>query len=257
MEGFVTINNKSIFYQFIHEEYGKPSSPLLIFLHEGLGSIRQWKDFPYRLCREMKYPGILYDRFGYGRSESLIEERQHDYLHREAYDYLPALIRELGIQNPQILVGHSDGGTISLLYASSFPEQLVAVVTIAAHVFVEDCTIKGVQSMREAYPDSRLQSALFKYHGSKTDQMFYAWANLWTNPGFKHWDITEAIKNISCPLLCLQGEKDEYATEEQLHRIENVVKGNCNTFLIPACGHSPHLQKQSEVLAKIISFLSH
>lgn len=255
MKGFVNINDKNIFYQFIHEEYRKPFTPLIIFLHEGLGSIRQWKDFPDRLCEELKYPGLLYDRFGYGRSDASSEPRQKDYLHREANDYLPALINKLGVQNSLILVGHSDGGSIALLFASRFPEQLKAVITIAAHIFVEDCTVNGVQKMKDIYPESKLKESLFKYHGEKSDQVFSEWADMWTSPTFREWNILLETERISTPLLCIQGTDDEYGSEEQLNRIRAAIRGKCITMMITACGHAPHLTHTDLVIKKTTLFL--
>jgi pimeloyl-ACP methyl ester carboxylesterase len=226
----------------------------LVFLHEGLGCITLWRDFPARLCQRLGRPGIVYDRWGYGRSEPLDRPRQPGYLHDEARLFLPAVLQAL--EEPRaILVGHSDGGTIALLFAAAFPETAAAVVTEAAHVFVEEVTLEGIRKAVDAYAATDLPARLARHHGERTDAVFRAWHETWLSPAFRGWNIEGELPRITCPTLVLQGEDDEYGTRAQVEAIVRGVSGPAESVLIPGCAHVPHHQAQDRVLDLIESFL--
>lgn len=233
-----------------------PNAPTLVFLHEGLGSVAQWKDFPQRLCEKLGCNGIVYDRQGHGESAAMTEKRGTDYLHIEALQYLPRLLQELQILKP-ILIGHSDGATIALIYAAFYPKQVQAVVTEAAHIKVEGVTLKGIEEAVKIYqnPDSNFRAKLQKYHSHKTDDLFYAWANTWLSPSFRDWNIADLLPQIECPVLLLQGKEDEYATESHLWEIAAKIGENATAKLLEDCGHSPHWSQTEKVLGEIEGFV--
>ncbi len=237
-----------------HIKCGESDRPPLVFLHEALGSIRMWKDFPARLCQRSGLNGIVFDRQGHGRSDPLSSARTFDYLDRETGEKLPAVLDALGIEKAAFF-GHSDGGTLALLFAARFPERVHCCVTEAAHVFVEDETRTGIQRAVKAYETTDLKARLEKYHGDKTDALFWAWAGIWLSDEFLSWNIEEDIRGVKCPLLVLQGEDDEYATREQVDRIAKNVSGRVETLLIPGCGHVPHLQSMDRTVSISASFL--
>lgn len=229
--------------------------PTLVFLHEGLGSIGQWKDFPTRLCQACALPGLVYERWGFGRSEPLTEPRRTDYLYYEALDSLPVVLERCGIVEPPILIGHSDGGTIALLFAAAFPERPRAIITEAAHVFVEEVTLGGIRVVKELYETTDLRRKLALYHGPNTDAMFRGWCDTWLRPEFRDWNIIAQLPRITCPALILQGRDDEYGTPAQVETIAAAVSGPVETVLLPDCAHVPHHQARERVLALMQRFI--
>ncbi len=240
----------------------------IVFLHEGLGSIAQWTgrapngeliDFPARLAQATGRNAFLYDRLGFGRSDPLPADRQPDYLYREAWDTLPEVLDAAGIARA-ILFGHSDGASIALLFAAKFPDRAVAVISEAAHVFIEEVTLEGIRSARAAYhaPGSKLKSAMVRYHGDKADTTFRNWSDVWLSPAFAGFDMTAELPNIRCPVLAIQGDGDEYGTKAQLKAIAQHIKrvrGGVETWPVLNCGHIPHLQARERAAKKIASFL--
>lgn len=233
---------------------GAAAGPTLVFLHEGLGSIALWRDFPTRLCERLGLPGLVYDRWGHGQSEPLDRPRSLRYLHEEAESSLPEVLAAAGVDRP-VLIGHSDGGTIALLYAARFPERPPAVVTEAAHVFVEDITVAGIQAAGRAYAETDLATRLARYHGDRTESLFRAWHDRWLSPDFRAWNIEAEIATVACPVLVLQGEADQYGTRAQVDAIAQAVSGPAETALLPGIGHTPHQEAGDQVLALIASFL--
>lgn len=226
----------------------------LVFLHEGLGSIAQWRNFPERLCMMTGLPGVVYERMGYGKSDPLVKKRKPYYLHEEALEVLPQFLDELDIIRP-ILIGHSDGGSIALIFASAFPEWVKAVVTEAAHVFVEEVTLEGIRRAVAVYEETNLRQQLQKYHGEKTDTLFRAWSETWLSDEFRSWNIEEYLPGIKCPLLVIQGKDDEYGTASQVEAIVSKASGPAEPLIIPGCGHIPHLQAKEKVIEAIKSFI--
>lgn len=230
-------------------------APTLVFLHEGLGSIAQWRDFPEALVRETGLAALIFDRYGYGGSAPLHKARSGTYLQREDVSSLVGVLDFYGIKAP-ILIGHSDGGTVALLFAAHFPERVLAVIAEATHVFTESLTLSGIRDAVVAYNERGLREKLFRHHGDKTDDMFLRWVDEWLAPEFRDWSIEDRLASISCPLLVIQGEDDEYGTIAQVESIRSKVSGRVESLLIPNCGHSPHHQAREIVLQGIRHFIN-
>jgi pimeloyl-ACP methyl ester carboxylesterase len=223
------------------------TAPTLVFLHEGLGSVAGWRDFPRTLCNRLDAPGLVYSRRGYGRSAPLGAPRGSDYLHREAWDVLPALLATLGIKAP-LLVGHSDGGSIALLYAARHQPRAIAIM--APHVFVEDVTIDGIRAARAAWGSGKLRDALARVHDDP-DSAFFGWNDGWLEPAFRHWNIEAELPQIRCPVLAIQGHDDQYGTMAQLDRIAAGVRTPCRLLKLADCGHAPQREQADTVIAAI------
>ncbi|MBC9813826.1 alpha/beta hydrolase [Crocinitomicaceae bacterium CZZ-1] len=239
----VELAGKKLAVSPVFTEHVTDDSCVLVFLHEALGSIGQWKGFPQQLCNALHLNGIVYEREGYGHSSALRKQRTNRYLHEYAWEELPELLDTILPKEKQVvLIGHSDGASIALLYAARFPKRVKAVVSMAAHVLVEEITRKGIAPAVQAYKAGKLEG-LRKYHGDKTEELFYAWANTWNLPEFRDWNICEDIETVTCPVLALQGVNDQYGTSLQLDLIEKAIrKGQVTKTMIPRCGHHPHLE---------------
>ncbi|AKZ63393.1 alpha/beta hydrolase [Herbaspirillum hiltneri N3] len=256
---FLTHNKQPrIHYDIID---GDPAKPWLVFLHEGLGCTAMWKDFPQRLCAATGCRGLLYDRLGYGLSDALQQTRAPDYLHRYALDELPSILVALLPQQAYILIGHSDGGSIALLHAAQRAPLLRAIVTEAAHVFVEPVTLDGIRAADRAYADGKLKG-LQKYHGDKTGQIFKAWSETWLAPAFADWNIEADLPRIACPALVMQGVDDQYGTPAQVDAIVAGIAGSAGGHLgtarpamLAGCGHSPHQEQPQAVLELMRDFV--
>ncbi len=225
-------------------EEGSP----LVFLHDALGSIPQWKDFPEQLVAQCGLEGWLIERQGHGQSSPMKRKRTKDYLHQEALEVLPAVLQKLQISNP-ILIGHSDGGSIALLYASRFPTT--AVITIAAHVIVEGQTLKGI---RQTLQDKAfILPKLMKYHGSKAETLFDAWWQTWIAEDFVDWNLLNHMKHINCPVLAIQSDEDVFGSMKQAEQI--VAHTNGQSLIVEGGGHAPHLKYTEEVVQVIKMFI--
>jgi pimeloyl-ACP methyl ester carboxylesterase len=226
-------------------------APLIVFLHEGLGSLGMWKDFPQKLCDAVSCRGLVYSRPGYGRSTPRAAEEAWgvDFMHQQAQQVLPALLKALGVDTlakPPWLFGHSDGGSISLLYAASFPQQLSGVVVLAPHIVVEDVSVQSIAMTRQTYLGTDLRKRLARYHDDP-DSAFWGWNNIWLHPPFKQWTIEAELPAITCPLLAVQGVDDEYGTLEQIRGIRRRVP-HATLLELPGCGHSPHRDQPQAVM---------
>ena len=249
------INGIELHFESIRIEHTRENS-ILIFLHEALGSIPQWRSFPTDVCLKLGMNGIVYERQGHGKSAPLSSKRDANYLHDYAWRELPAFLDAILPPDQKIiLIGHSDGGTIALLYAAKFPKRVKAVVTMAAHVVNEPETIAGIGPAVNAFESGKLNK-LHDYHGDKTAALFYAWSDIWRSSEFRDWSITSDIRTIQCPCLILQGNKDQYGTFRQLELIQQSVSGMCITEFVKDCGHHPHLEKPNEVTQSISTFLN-
>lgn len=250
----IHLQNKTIAVQTIRVEQNRNEHIILVFLHEALGSIGQWKAFPELLCKKLQLDGFVHERQGHGNSSPFSSERTASYLHDYAWSELNELITTaFSTDKKIILIGHSDGGTIALLYAAKFPKNVLACVTMAAHVINEPETIAGIQPAIDAYEAGKLVG-LKKYHGDKTEALFYAWARTWKSSEFEQWNICKDIQSISCPVLAIQGSTDQYGTEKQLDLIKQNVSGKVKTVMLPNCGHHPHLEVSEYVLNEIQQF---
>ncbi len=243
----------------LHAERLLPShanpGPTVVFLHEGLGSIGQWRDFPAQLCALAGLPGLVYERWGFGRSDPLTGPRPKDYLHREAQDSLPDVLAACGIADPPILFGHSDGGSIALLFAAAYPDRTLAVISEAAHVFVEEVCLVGIRVARTAYEQGDLRKGLHRYHGTNTDIMFRGWCDTWLRSDFRDWNIERELHQIACPTLVIQGADDEYGTRAQVDTIAAGISGPTEISWLPGCAHVPHHQARELVLATTARFI--
>lgn len=231
------------------------SRPVLVFLHEGLGSSQQWKDFPELLSQQLNCPALLYDRVRYGKSDATQKPFYNHYMHDEAFDYLPALLKELQIKEKVILIGHSDGGSIALLYAAQYPKKALAIITLADHVFCEDITLKGVAGVLHEYKTGKLKEQLEKYHKEKTDELFYGWSGFWLSEQAKSWSIESYLRHIKAPVLAFQGKSDKFGSDEQLAAKLKHIKGDINISYLDYCAHVPHVEQASKVLHKIKCFI--
>jgi len=236
-------------YEWVGEGEGNAT---LVFLHEGLGSIRQWRDFPAKVAAAAGCRALVYDRYGYGRSEVLREARATvRFMHDGALKELPDVLAGLKVSNP-ILVGHSDGASIALIHAGTHPVRGVAVM--APHVFVEEFNLGSIAKIAADFETSGLKAGLGKYH-TDPSKTFHLWADAWQDPAFKRWNIEEYLPRIACPVLAIQGEQDQYGTMAQLDAIAGQVRGPCELLKLPDCGHAPFKDQPEKVLASIVDFI--
>jgi pimeloyl-ACP methyl ester carboxylesterase len=231
-------------------------NPTLVFLHDSLGCIQLWRDFPEKLALATQYNAFLYDRQGYGQSEPFgIEQRKTTYLEEEAR-ILAEVLQKADIEQA-ILFGHSDGGSIALVAAAEYPELIKGIITEGAHVFVEGITLTGIREAVEAYKNTSLPQKLAKYHGDKTEAVFRAWTDTWLSPDFRNWNIENYLQKIKCPALIIQGKKDEYGSEAQVESIVQHSGGKAEKWMIPGIGHSPHKEAPKDVLRRSADFIRH
>lgn len=231
-----------------------PAAPLIVFLHEGLGSVSMWRDFPERLCSTLGVRGLVYSRPAYGRStpRPAGERWRPDFMHRQAREVLPALLRALDIDSartPPWLLGHSDGGSIALLYAAAYPDRVAGVIALAPHILVEELSVTSIATTREVYRTTDLRERLARYHDDP-DSAFWGWNEIWLDPEFRHWSIENEIGAIRCPLTAIQGLDDEYGTLEQIRGIARRVP-QTRLVELPGCGHSPHRDQPEAVIAAV------
>lgn len=246
----LTLSTHKIHFAFLEPKKIADENTYLLFLHEALGSIGQWRNFPQLLCDAMGMRGFVYERRGHGSSDPLEGTRTNRYLHEYAYDELPELMQTLIPSGKKVIsVGHSDGGTIALLYAAKFPKLVAGIVTMAAHVLAEPETLAGIHPAIEAYRQGKLEG-LKKYHGDKTETLFFAWADTWLSPEFKDWNIVSDIEGIDCPALIIQGREDQYGTPLQVDLIVEKLP-QAKGVILENCKHHPHLEKTEEVINMI------
>jgi pimeloyl-ACP methyl ester carboxylesterase len=255
---------------------GPEQAPTLVFLHEGLGCVEMWRDFPERLSAQTGWGALVYSRAGYGKSDSIELPRPVTFMHDEALVVLPKVLKAFGIREV-ILVGHSDGGSIAIIHAGGSGDSRVrGLILEAPHVFVEEIGVESIRKIGEQYREgeagrmpanrpqdagaptgaSSLRSRLARYHGENVDQTFWGWNDVWLNPEFRSWNIEEYLAGIKAPVLLIQGEDDRYGTREQLRRIEAGCKSAVRTVMLEACGHSPHLDQPERSLDAMKKFVT-
>jgi pimeloyl-ACP methyl ester carboxylesterase len=246
---------------------GPADGPLLVFLHEGLGSVSMWRDFPTQLCERLGARGLVYSRPGYGRSTPRSQDERWgvDFMHRQAHEVLPALLQTLKVQEPIWLVGHSDGGSIALLYAarhgsaangqSQAPEAppLAGAIVLAPHILVEDVSVRSIEQARQAYLHTDLRQRLARHHDDP-DSAFWGWNDIWLSPAFRSWSIEADLHRIKVPVLAVQGVDDEYGTLEQIRGIARRVP-QTELLELPACGHSPHRDQPQALMEAVAGFV--
>jgi pimeloyl-ACP methyl ester carboxylesterase len=233
------------------------AAPLMVFLHEGLGSVSMWRDFPGQMCAALQCRGLVYSRPGYGQSTPRVvdEAWAPDFMHRQAHEVLPALLKALGVdthEDKPWLFGHSDGGSIALLYAARFPDRIAGAVVVAPHILVEDLSVASITKARTAYAETDLRQRLSRHHAD-VDSAFRGWNDIWLHPAFRDWNITQELCSITCPLLAVQGVNDEYGTLEQVRGIARVAP-QCTVVELADCGHSPHRDRQDRLLEAVRDF---
>jgi pimeloyl-ACP methyl ester carboxylesterase len=233
---------------------GDARRPTLVFLHEGLGSLAMWRDFPAKLARATGAPAIVYSRYGYGGSDPLTAPREVRYMHEEALVTLPSFRQQLGLDEV-VLVGHSDGASIALIHAGSGGFPVRALALEAPHVFVEDTSIAGIEAAREAYATTDLPKRLARYHDD-VESAFRGWNDIWLAPAFRAWNIEDYLPGVRCPVLAIQGEDDQYGTLAQLAAVERGVAGRFEKLVLANCGHSPHRDQEQAVLEAMAEFIA-
>ena len=225
----------------------------IVMLHEGLGSIALWKDFPQRLASRTGCGVLVYSRYGHGDSDKLMEKRPVEFMHHEGEVVLPALLDKLGIRQP-ILLGHSDGASISIIFAGKYPAAVRALILEAPHVFVEDLTIASIEQAKVAYNTNDLPERLERYHAN-VDATFWGWNDIWLDPNFRSWNIEEYLPKIRCAILCIQGKDDEYGTTAQVQAIRAVVP-ETGIVVLAACKHSPHRDQADTTQERVAEFVA-
>jgi pimeloyl-ACP methyl ester carboxylesterase len=254
---FAVAAGRKLEYELIAPD--KSGAGTIVFLHEGLGSIAMWRDFPHRLCEAVERRGLVYSRYGYGSSDPLADwksdPRRVDFMHDEATHALPELLDRLDIDAP-VLLGHSDGGSIALLHAALTTRPVTALVVMAPHVLVEDVSIASIEAAKVTYETTDLRDKLGCYHAD-VDSAFRGWNDIWLDPDFRSWNIESVLPAIRCPILAIQGEDDEYGTMQQ---IERIATGAINTRVelvkLANCRHSPQRDQPDAVIAAVRRFLA-
>ena len=233
---------------------GHAGAPTLVFLHEALGSAGLWRDFPDQVAERTGAAALVYSRAGHGRSEPASGTRGAEHFAEEALVVLPEVLAERDIARP-ILVGHSDGATIALVHAASAVSTARALILEAPHVFIEDVTLAGVASAREAFGNGSLRQRLARWH-DHVDPLFSRWADTWLDPAFRDWSMERMLAEVRCPALLIQGELDQYGTVAQLDAIRRRVTGPTESLVLPGAGHAPHAERPAEVLDAVAGFLA-
>ena len=250
---FLMVDGKRVEYFWYGARPGE--APTLVFLHEGLGCAAMWRDFPARVAEATGCGALVYSRFGYGGSAACELPRPVGYMHGEALEVLPKVLAELGVED-MILVGHSDGGSIALIYAGGKrPRGLRGVITEAAHVFCEQITVDSIAEVREVYLKTNLREKLIRYHGKNVDTAFWGWNDVWLKPAFMEWNIEAYLPGVEVPLLVLQGEDDQYGTAAQVESIANKSGGAAEAVMIRECAHTPHKEQPEVTFEAMTAFI--
>lgn len=242
---FVEAGGRRLEYTFT------PGDPVIVFLHEGLGSLAMWKDFPESLAARAGCGALVYSRYGYGRSQRLDAPRGVDFMHREAGTALPDLLARLEIRRP-VLFGHSDGASIALLHAASHPAR--AVIVLAPHLFVEDRALMSIRAIKLLYDSSDLKPKLARYH-EDPDSAFRGWNDIWLHRDFPAWNIEAETSGVAAPVLAIQGFQDEYGTMAQVDRLAQLLPA-ARVLKLENCRHSPHVDQREAVLQASVRFIA-
>jgi len=250
--GFIKACGRNLEYQLIPAH--QINRPTLVLLHEGLGSVAMWRDFPARLATATGCRTLVYSRYGYGQSDAFAESFRPDFMHREAREVLPELLAALDIENP-VLVGHSDGASIALLHAGDSRNRVAGLVVMAPHCFVEDISIRSIEAAKLAFETTDLPAKLAKYHRD-VRRTFYGWNDIWLDPDFRSWNIEGCLAEIRCPILAIQGVDDEYGTMAQIEVIASkaIVTTGVELLKLADCRHSPHRDQPVAVINAIARF---
>jgi pimeloyl-ACP methyl ester carboxylesterase len=235
---------------------GTGDAPTLVFLHDGIGCAATWRDFPASLSRETGCGSLVYSRPGYGGSDPVALPRPLTYMHDEGFIVLPEVLDAAGVRTA-FLVGHSDGGSIALIHAST-PQSMPRVRGLlleAPHVFCEEVTVRAIEEARKEYLHGDLRAKLKRYHGGNVDCAFWGWNRAWLDPGFRAWNIEDRLRAITVPVLVLQGVDDPYGTFRQVEAIERQCGGPVRRQFLVRCGHSPHRDRRERTLSAMAAFV--
>lgn len=246
---FVTVAGRRLEVERIAA--GAPGRPVLVFLHEGLGSVSLWKDFPARVAHAADCDVVVYSRYGYGKSDRLAGSRHVRYMHDEALDALPELLAKLEIDRP-VLVGHSDGASIAIIHAGA-GHPVEGLVLMAPHVIVEDLSVESIADAKVAFETTDMPKKLARHHDDPA-AVFRAWNDIWLHRDFRAWNIEEYLPGIRCPVMVIQGQEDEYGTMEQVRRIQRRV-ADVDVIELADCRHSPHRDQPDAVIDAITRFV--
>ena len=232
------------------------AAPTIVFLHDGIGCAATWRDFPAELSRKTGCGALVYSRAGYGGSDPVSLPRPLTYMHEEGFVHLPAVLDAAGVRKA-ILVGHSDGGSIALLHASTPPSapRVIGLILEAPHVFCEELTVRSIEHAGTEYRKGDLRERLSRYHGDNVDCAFWGWNRAWLNPGFLAWNIEGHLPSVAVPVLVLQGRDDPYGTLRQVESIERNAGGPVRRCILDRCGHSPHRDRREEALSAMDRFV--
>ena len=249
--GFLTVDSAQLEYRLIGPQ--PADAPCIVLLHEGLGSVGLWGDFPDKLQQATGASVFAYSRAGYGASSPVMLPRPLDYMQREARDVLPRLLDTIGFQRG-LLVGHSDGASIAAIYAGSHQDhRLDGVVLIAPHIIVEDVSVSSIAAIKTAYETTELRAKLARWH-KDVDNAFYGWNGAWLDPAFRRWDITDYLAYIRVPIAVIQGIDDQYGTARQVEIIQEESYCPVEVTMLPKTGHSPHREAPEATLRVIAEF---
>lgn len=239
-----------------YEWHGPPpeEAPTLVFLHEGLGSVTTWRDFPARLAAATGCGALVYSRAGYGGSDPVPLPRPLRFMHDEALQALPDVLRATAVREA-VLVGHSDGASIALIHAGSgLATPVRGLVLEAPHVFVEEVSVRSIAAAAESFVSGDLRRALERHHGANVEVAFWGWNRAWLDPGFRDWNLEEYLPGVRVPVLVIQGDRDEYGTLKQLDAIEAGCAGPVQRLVLSDCGHSPHRDQPAATLSAMLDF---
>lgn len=252
-QGFLEADGRRLEYRWVGR---RSAAPTLVFLHEGLGCLDAWRDFPDRVAEATGLGVFVYSRAGYGRSDPVELPLPVRYMHHEGLVVLPQVLEQAGIERC-VLVGHSDGGSIAIVYAGSAkqPERLQGLILLAPHVFNEELSVESVRASREEYLKGDLRQRLERYHRDRVDDAFWGWNDVWLHPDFRDWNLEEYLPAICVPAILIQGKQDPYGTQRQLEAIEAGVSGPVQRVMLPACGHAPHKDRPAATLETMVTFL--
>lgn len=249
--GEVLVDGKWLETLWIGRE--RSDQTVIVMLHEGLGCIALWKDFPEQVAARTGCAVLVYSRYGHGNSDQLMEKRLVNFMHREGEVILPELLDKFSIEHP-ILLGHSDGGSISIIFAGRYPERPKALILEAPHIFVEDLSVASITQAKLNYETTDLRKKLFRYH-AHVDETFWGWNDIWLDPNFRDWNIEAYLAAIRCPVLCIQGEDDEYGTRAQVDAIARQAL-RPEIMMLPDCKHSPHRDQPEKTLQRMAEFIA-
>ena len=236
-----------------YEWYGpNENAQTLVFLHDGIGCLSLWRDFPARVAEATGCGAFVFSRFGYGNSSPIVLPRPVRFMHEEALQVLPELFAAATINNP-ILIGHSDGASIAIIYAAT--TKVPALILEAPHVFVEDLTVQSIALAGEDYRHTDLKQKLQRYHGENVDVAFWGWNQVWLNPEFRSWNIENYLPNVKCPVLVIQGEEDQFGTQKQVESISKQCSAPVETVMLSNCKHTPHREQPAQTFEAMVTFI--